>query len=86
MGSGLASATQPSVFGELEPEPLPKDNLEDVDRTTRHACAFSNSRGGFFVYGIFQRGTGSGYDVRGVPRDERDGEEIGERLKAEPHV
>ncbi len=61
-----------------------KAELQKVDHT-KTCCAFANSRGGFLVFGVRQRGA-AGWHVEGVPADREFTAKFGKGIRADPTI
>lgn len=62
-----------------------KADLQPPAKQTKTCCAFANTRGGFFIFGVRERGS-SGWHVEGLPASREFAAEFGARVRADPMI
>lgn len=61
-----------------------KSRLPDVDNLTKECCSFANSKGGFIVIGVKQRG--NRFIVEGMDPDPEIATKFGHKIRADPTI
>lgn len=61
-----------------------KANIPDATSLTKDCCAFANTQGGFFIFGVKERGTQ--FRIEGINNDKEISNLFGQKIHAVPQI